>query len=228
MATSNNDNYLDNNENVSPMMSPNLTSLNESSHMLTHSPRRSVRLSCKSPQMVRKLSNETNIHRTISGGVANIHSPKMNIRNRTSFNNGRGGSNYASTLPPIVLDDGAHIRDENNDMITQNFSLPSDQSEDEEMAPTNNNKNNTTVPRKTSGLASRSEVLSYFDQQPEGYKCKNCTKVKFFINTFPYECFYMYKHQNNKDLDDYIRLLFSPSPPPSNFANYFPKIMILF
>ena len=173
MTTSNNHSNFANNENISNMP-PNSTSLNESSY---HSPRRSGRLSSKSPQIIRKLSNEANIHRTVSGGVANSHSPKMNIRKRTSFSNGHGTSNHSNPLSQIVLDDDANICDENNHIIIQNSSLPSDQSEDEEMPLTNNNNSNTPVPPKPSGLAGRSEVLSYFDQQPDGYKYKICTKV---------------------------------------------------
>jgi hypothetical protein len=125
----------------------------------------------------------------------------MNIRKRTSFSNGLGISDQSNILPQIALDNDANIRDENNHIIIQNSNLPSDQSEDEEMPLTNNNNNSTPDLPKPSGLASRSEVLSYFDQQPDEYKCKICTKVNLFVNTFPYEHLHIYKQQNSKDLD---------------------------
>ncbi|CAF4522066.1 unnamed protein product, partial [Rotaria magnacalcarata] len=44
---------------------------------ITTDTRRSVRISTKSPKRTSLSSNQSSIHRTISGGVANTNSPKL-------------------------------------------------------------------------------------------------------------------------------------------------------
>ena len=185
MATSNNDNYFINNG-IASNVSPVTTSSNRSSsHTATDgSPRRSIRLSSKSPQMLSRSSNQSNIHRTVSGGVTTIHSPKMNIRKRNSRDNGRIG--YLNSRSQITHTTDGNNHDEDDETIMQHSSLPSDQSEDEETPSrmdNNNviNNNNGTAPSK---LASRTEVLSYFEEQSNGFKCRLCNKVNLFINFF--------------------------------------------
>ncbi|CAF1561220.1 unnamed protein product [Rotaria sp. Silwood1] len=50
--------------------------------LITTDTRRSVRLSAKSSKRISSL-NQSSIHRTISGGVALTHSPKLYVRKRT-------------------------------------------------------------------------------------------------------------------------------------------------
>jgi hypothetical protein len=92
MASNYNDNHAVNSGNNSHISSiatpPNRSSSNT---LIMSSPRRSARLSSKSPQITSRPSNQSNIHRTMSGGVANSHSPKMNVRKRSSFSGGRDG-----------------------------------------------------------------------------------------------------------------------------------------
>lgn len=177
MATTNNNNQPANNENISPS-SQNSTSLNEPSHdASSDNPRRSTRLSEQSPHVNRRLINTTNIHRTVCGGVASSHSPKLNIRRRTSINAGCGDSDRANTTSHIVLSHHGTIRNEDNSMDTQNSDLPSDQSADEETVTVDNNDNSTIVLSKTPRVASRQHVMGYFDTQPDGYRCKLCTRV---------------------------------------------------
>lgn len=92
MASNNNDNHTVSSGNASRVSSvstpPNTSSSNT---LIMSSPRRSARLSSKSPQITSRSSNQSTIHRTMSGGVANSHSPKTIARKRSSFSGGRDG-----------------------------------------------------------------------------------------------------------------------------------------
>ncbi|CAF3322252.1 unnamed protein product, partial [Rotaria sp. Silwood2] len=86
MDTSNNDIYSVCSGHISHISSistpPNTSSSNT---LISSSPRRSARLSSKSPQLLSKTSIQPNIHRTLSGSVTNSHSPKLNNRKRNSL-----------------------------------------------------------------------------------------------------------------------------------------------
>ena len=172
MDISNNDNHSVNNENIPPLPSistpppPNRAS--SSSISTIYSPRRSSRLSSKSPATS---SRTPNIHRTLSGGVENNHSSRLNNRNRTPLSGGR--VDYSNRPSQTSFNNGSGIHRAINDLTNLDLYLPSDQSDDDEM-PT---KNNTAVQPKSTALASRSEVLSYFQRQNDGFKCKLCHKV---------------------------------------------------
>ncbi|CAF3265381.1 unnamed protein product [Rotaria sp. Silwood2] len=139
--------------------------------------RRSVRLSAKLTKRTSLSSIQSSIHRTISGGVTNPHSPKLNVRKRASASTDTQGVSTTSnsiSYSTIISndDDGAHDNNHKSNVSHQDL-LPSDQSDDEEMLI----DNNTIIKEKTTGLASRSEVLSYFIVQDDGYKCKLCNNV---------------------------------------------------
>ena len=72
MSTTDNSNQSVTNENASPL-SQNSTCLNEAPQdASTDNPRRSIRLLGQSPDVNRRITNATNIHGTVSGGVASI------------------------------------------------------------------------------------------------------------------------------------------------------------
>jgi hypothetical protein len=109
----------------------------------------------------------------MSGGVASNHSPKLNNRKQNSITHGRGG--YSSNHSQNNI---------NNDVTILDTDLPSDQSDDDEMIC-----NNTAAQPKLTGLATRSEVLSYFEQQTDGFKCKICNNVSFLVYLLKYWLF---------------------------------------
>lgn len=135
--------------------------------------RRSVRLSTKSSQQRSTSSAQAIFHRTISGGVESSRSPKLNHRKRTSGSvdtNGDPVSSFdRSTITRQGVGNGVNTPGSN--------TLPSDQSDDEEMV----SGDNLFIKRKQSGLASRSEVLSYFSIESTGYKCKLCNEVSLSV-----------------------------------------------
>ncbi|CAF1021566.1 unnamed protein product [Adineta steineri] len=146
--------------------------------LITNDTRQSSRLSNKSPKNTALTNTDLNIHRTILGGVVN-NSPKLNSRRRTSCNNNhRDASASSISFSTTTVNDNSVDFDDNNTNETYDkHLLPSDQSEDDEMLV----DNNELVKRKSSGLASRNEVLSYFWPQDNGYKCKLCSNVSFIF-----------------------------------------------
>ncbi|CAF1277726.1 unnamed protein product [Didymodactylos carnosus] len=112
-----------------------------------------------------RTSNESNIHRTRSGGVSNSHSPKLISKRRGSTSGGRGDHSQVQSQVTLNIDNNIH----HGNNYTTNFrtNLPSDQSDDEITS-----NNNTCTKPKRAPLASRSEVLSYFGQESGGFKCK--------------------------------------------------------
>ncbi|CAF3640903.1 unnamed protein product [Rotaria sp. Silwood1] len=66
--------------------------------LITTDTRRSVRLSAKSSKRISSL-NQSSIHRTISGGVALTHSPKLNVRKRTSDSTDTQGDDTSHNDP---------------------------------------------------------------------------------------------------------------------------------
>jgi len=164
------------------LTSPISTSSNRLNHSSpttpgSKSPRRSVRLSLRSPQLTTRSSSQSKIHRTISGGVNANQSPKPNNRKRSSLSNSaRGSSKLSFTHSSITTydnNDGSVNRN-----IFKNNSLPSDQSDDEEIMI--DNKTNSIIQQKRStrsNVATRSEILNYFEVQTNGFKCKLCNLV---------------------------------------------------
>ena len=167
MDSSNNDNYSVDSRNTSHISSIS-TSYNTSlsNTLINDSPRRSARLSSKSPQIPSRTSNQSNMHRTKSGGITHSHSLKLKHRNRNSFSTGRG--DFLSNHSQITHSNDNNIHYENNNTAILSTSLPSDQSEDDEIIC----NNNIPAQCKSMGIASRSKILSYFDEQKDGYKCK--------------------------------------------------------
>ncbi|CAF1555556.1 unnamed protein product, partial [Rotaria sordida] len=139
--------------------------------LITTDTRRSVRLSDKSSKRP-SLSNQLNIHRTISGGVANNYSPKLNARKRNAGGTDTQGTTTSSiSYSTMVSDDNGGInQSNNNDSTTYQDLLPSDQSDDDEMLT----NNILMIKQNSTGLLTRTEVLSYFIAQENGYKCKLC------------------------------------------------------
>ncbi|CAF2941686.1 unnamed protein product [Rotaria sp. Silwood2] len=162
MDTRNNDNYSASSGNISRISSTNT--------LITNSPRRSARLSSKSPQVPSETLIQSNIHRTVSGGVTNSRSPKLNNRKRNLFSGGRG--DYSSGHSQISLNNNISTHHGNNHTTILHTNLPSDQSDDDEIT----SDSRTATQTKSTGLASRSEVLPYFEQQPDGFKYKICLK----------------------------------------------------
>ncbi|CAF4259974.1 unnamed protein product [Rotaria sp. Silwood2] len=144
--------------------------------------RRSGRLSAKFPKAVSLTSNQSTLHRTISGGVDNNRSPKLNIRKRILGNTDTNiilpSSSSSSSV--VINDNGGFNDNNNNSNHSTSQNLPSDQSDDDEMS----SDNNVVVQQKTTGLASRAQVLSYFVIQDKGYKCKLCSKASLVFKAF--------------------------------------------
>jgi hypothetical protein len=182
MASSNTNNTLINNENLS-----NMSSISTSSHQLSadtsmnETSRRSARLSEKSPQITSKSINQSNVHRTVSGGVTNSHSPKLNNRKRSSTNNRR--ASISNALSQIIINDNVSTQNRSYNTTFSHSNLPSDQSEDDEVPLSNNTNNVTSVPSAPQELAHRKEVLSYFTEEPGGFRCKTCNKVNILLNS---------------------------------------------
>ena len=176
MASNNSENNFHNTGSVSDMRTTlNPTSISLIITSFHESPRRSVRLSSKTSRSSLRSSHQTNIHRTISGGVPGIHSPKLNAHHANSLGARLHGN--SNDVSKIILNDDMNVANENNDVIMSNFNLVSDQSDDEEMQFQNKNKADQ---RNLSGTVSRTEILSYFEEQTDGYKCKICNKVEYF------------------------------------------------
>ncbi|CAF4052930.1 unnamed protein product, partial [Rotaria magnacalcarata] len=135
-----------------------------SSVPINDSQRRSARFSSRSPQVTPRSLNQSSIHRVLSGGV--VRSPKLSARRSTPADD---SSNVASQ---IIVNDNVTTSDY-SDISDLHLSL--DQSDDEEMQHDSNQC--TTVLTKSSSLAKRSQILSYFDEQINGFKCKICNKV---------------------------------------------------
>ncbi|CAF1685048.1 unnamed protein product [Rotaria magnacalcarata] len=153
----------------SPAITGNVTGVSSSSTpsssgLINDSPRRSARFSSGSPQVTHRSLNQSSIHRVLSGGVA--RSPKLSARRSTHAGD---SSNAASQ---IIANDNVTTSDYSN---ISDLDLPLDQSDDEEMQHDNNQC--TTVSTKSSSLVKRSQILSYFDEQINGFKCKICNKV---------------------------------------------------
>ncbi|CAF3996868.1 unnamed protein product [Rotaria sordida] len=179
MASNSNDNHHITSRNVSSQFLISTTSntppsyTSSTSTFIYDSPQRSARLSSRSPQVTPKLSNQSIIHRVVSGGVTNSRSPKINIRKKSSASSRR--NDYLNIASRIMLDDDVNMSNSNDNSIVLYFNLPADQSEDEEVELSN--KTNTIVSPTASRPLTRAEVLSYFEQQTDGYKCKLCEKV---------------------------------------------------
>jgi hypothetical protein len=107
---------------------------------ITTDTRRSVRLSAKSPKKTSLSSDQSTLHRTISGGVGNTHSPKLNVCKRTSGSTDTQGISTSSiSYSTITFKDNVGIRDNNNNNSTSYRNLlPSDQSDDDDEILTNN------------------------------------------------------------------------------------------
>lgn len=182
MASSNSGNRSITSGNDSNMQSIS-TRTNASSssppRLINDSPRRSSRLSS---------ITQSNIHRTVSGGVAGSSSPKLNIRQRNSLSHVRG--NLSNTVSQIMSNDDINNDNGHNYTTTTSYNLPSDQSDDEEME-VNNNNNNTTISPASLRLATRAEVLSHFEQDTNGYKCTHCNKVNILVNSYEYIFLYI-------------------------------------
>lgn len=131
----------------------------------TNSPRRSSRIASKSPQLNSRASN---IHLTLAGGVTGSQSPNSASSRRTPVSGRRARHSNSSSRASVTNDIGG---------FSLNLDLPSDQSDDDEML----GSNQTTTQPNPSALASRSEILSHFVKQPDGYKCKLCRKVSAII-----------------------------------------------
>jgi hypothetical protein len=181
------------------------SSINTSS---TTDARRSVRLSTKSPRKTSLSSNQSNLHRTISGGVANNHSPKLNVRKQTAVSTDAHNTSASSiTYSTITSNDNVDIHHDDNNSSCRNL-LPSDQSDDDEMLLDNNILVKQTLIR----IATRSEVLSYFSIENNGYKCKLCNKVSLIFLKFSYTymitIFYNYRRKttDSKSLINIMRL----------------------
>ena len=167
---------------------------------INDSPRRSARLSSKSPQIITKSLNESNVHRIVAGTVHNSHSPKMNTRKRASFRDGRSGRRgYPNPISQIISNDNIHNFSSNSHTNISHSSLAFDQSEDEEMV-LNNNNNDTTGLIKISEVASRSQILSYFEEKSDGFKCKICNKVSSLIFSIKFSHPCSYKHRSGPNL----------------------------
>jgi hypothetical protein len=177
MASNNINNHQDYNEDISNISSIS-TSLNQSTDTsVNDNPRRSLRLS-KSPQVNPRSVNQTNLHRTVSGGINSIRSPKLNSRKKGSSSRGRG--DYSNALSQTIVDDNR---------IMLHSTLPSDQSEDDEMLcdlNINQDNNNTIVASDTSKVASRAQILSYFEEKSGGFYCNDCNKVNSLFHFFKY------------------------------------------
>ncbi|CAF1554449.1 unnamed protein product [Rotaria sp. Silwood1] len=138
--------------------------------LITTDTRRSVRLSAKSSKRISSL-NQSSIHRTISGGVALTHSPKLNVRKRTSDSTDTQGTSTSSiSYSTITSNDNGGMHDSNNKNSTSYRDFPSDQSDDDEIST----NNSVVIKQKSTGLLTRSEVLSYFLVQDNGYKSNLC------------------------------------------------------
>ena len=144
-------------------------SISASSITITNntSTRRSDRLQAEMQSSSRVL------HRTVSGGVANGQSPKLSSRrfhsskrdgltDRTSVNANR--TSMATTRD-------SRMTDEENDGVDGPPGLVSFELSEDEMDVSSRRKPNERL-RPT-----RSEVLSYFTEEPDGYRCNICNVV---------------------------------------------------
>ncbi|CAF2027220.1 unnamed protein product, partial [Rotaria magnacalcarata] len=177
--------------NVTTLAQPSMATISSTSDknnssvistLITTDTRRSVRISVKSPKRTPSSSNQLNLHRTISGGVANSNSPKFNAPKRTSGSvDTQGTSTSSISYSTITTNDNGGIQLSNNNNSTPYRDLlPSDQSDDDEMLT----NSSVMIKQKSTGLATRSEVLSYFLVQNNGYKCKLCDKAPMFCPSF--------------------------------------------
>lgn len=137
--------------------------------------RRSARLGSKSPHQQRtsSVTNRTQIHRTISGGVTHDRSPK-NPRRRTLTNNNTPVSQSRitfQTTTPANVNQGSMA--DHQEIVYDDVHL-SDASDDEGAITT------SSVVSKTlsTGILSRAEVLSYFWIKSDGYQCRLCSEVR--------------------------------------------------
>ena len=134
--------------------------------LINNGTRRSARLSTKPPQQRSSSSAQESFHRTISGGVAGSHSPRPSTRKRIS------GSADTRSIPVNSSNrsTNTHSNAGDNNNTPGQGPLSSDQSDDDEMP----SGDNLLIKRKHMGLATRSEILSYYSVEADGYKCKLC------------------------------------------------------
>jgi hypothetical protein len=123
-----------------------------------HSPRRSPRLSSRSTQ---GSPRSIDIRRTLSGGVGNSHLSNSTWSKQRLLNSRKGTRASSKT------------KKETQSIITTSTSLGSDQSSDEEMTF----EDSPSIQTKTIAPVTRSEILSYFEEQSDGYLCKLCQRV---------------------------------------------------
>ena len=137
--------------------------------LINNGDRRSARLSTKSPLQRSSSSAQASFHWTISGGIASSHSPRPSTRKRIS-----GSADTRGILVnPSNRSTNTRSNAGDNSNTTDQGPLPSDQSDDDEMP----SGDNLAIKRKDMGLATRSEILSYYSVEANGYKCKLCSKV---------------------------------------------------
>ena len=187
--------------------SGNRTSNSSSNTKTNPTFQRSARLSNKHPKSTSLQRKGSILHQTLSGGIENSHSPKLNVRkrilendnaNETSANlftystttssdnvginiNNNNNNNDDDDDGNVGNDDGNNNNKNNNGNSNNNLYqslLPSDQSDDDEILP----RNNASLKQKSMGLLTRAEVLAYFSVEPNGYKCNLCNKVCIYLD----------------------------------------------
>lgn len=172
-----NDNNSVRNANISSSSISTSSRPNAASAGITDSPRRSARLSSRSPQITPRSLNDSTIHRVLSGGVNSAHSPKSIRRKRITTSDVHGERSSSATGQAALNEDDHVVIDDNISPVR----LPPEQSDDEVEVSDNNNTSNVSTNK--SGLLTRSQVLNYFEQQTDGYKCKTCNKVNILLRT---------------------------------------------
>ena len=139
MATNNPENNINNRSSTSSIndtsQSSTLTTLSSGRYTnyssinrtITTETRRSVRLSTKCAKTTSLSSNRSNLHRTISGGVDNSHSPKLNVRKRLSDSTDTtdplaSSITYSTTISNNI--DANQISNNNNSISYQDLLPP--------------------------------------------------------------------------------------------------------
>ena len=136
--------------------------------------RRSDRLQVS---QVRTQSSSRALHRTVSGGIGSVHSPRLASRRLHSSK--RDGLSDRTPVNvhrnSLIATSDIRMTDEESDEGGQQPRVVSfELSDDEANGPSQGKPRERLRPTRT-------EVLTYFTEEPDGYKCSICNEVSFLL-----------------------------------------------
>jgi hypothetical protein len=130
---------------------------------------------------VRTQSSSRALHRTVSGGIGNVHSPRLSSRRLHSSK--RDGLSDLTQVNvhrnSLIATSDIRMTDEESDEDGQQTRVVSFELSDDEANGLFQGK-----PRERL-RPTRTEVLTYFTEEPDGYKCSICNEVSFLLAEIP-------------------------------------------